>query len=136
MELPSIQLLESVLNDKSEPITKRMRALFYLRTIGTDEVVPVIIKAFDDFSLLLQHEICYVLGQIGNPKSVEFLLKVLADENNAAISRHEAAEAIAAIGDNNSILMLEKYASHPNVILSETCQLALDRLNWLKSGEM
>lgn len=129
MALPSIPSLESVLKDKTEPITKRMRALFYLRTIGTEEVINPIIEAFDDESLLLQHEICYVLGQINNKKSVEFLTKVVKDDNIAVIARHEAAEAIAAIGNTESIKLLETYSQSTNQILAETCQIALDRLN-------
>ena len=136
MELPSIQVLEEVLLNCNEPITKRMRALFYLRTIGTEDVIPIISRAFNDSSLLLQHEICYVLGQIRNSGSLEFLASVLENEDNAIISRHEAAEAIGAIGNIEKIPLLERFPQHENQIIAETCQLALDRLNWIKTGEM
>lgn len=135
MDLPSIPVLEEVLLNASEPITKRMRALFYLRTIGNEEVIPIISKAFSDPSLLLQHEICYVLGQIKHIKSLEFLKQVLENEDNAVISRHEAAEAIAAIGEPSYYETLEKYANHQSQVLAETCQLAIDRLRWLEKGE-
>lgn len=136
MDLPSLSVLEEVLLSKSEPITKRMRALFYLRTIGSEQAISVIIKAFDDPSLLLQHEVCYVLGQINNTLALEFLIRVLQDENAAIISRHEAAEAIAAIGSQNTEGLIENYCSHSSQILAETCQLAIDRLKWLATGEL
>lgn len=133
MELPPISILEEVLLNSNETITKRTRALFYLRTHKTEEVVPVIIKAFNDPSLLLQHEICYVLGQINLKSALSFLKEVLENEDNATISRHEAAEAIGAIGDQNSKDLMLKYCNHPDQILAETCQISLDRLSWLET---
>lgn len=135
MELPAIPILEEVLLNSSESITKRIRALFYLRTIGTEAVIPTIIKGFADPSLLLQHEVCYVLGQLHHPLSLSFLSQVLSDESIAVISRHEAAEAIAAIGSASTRSLLEKYTSHNSRILAETCQLAIDRLDWTATGE-
>lgn len=135
MALPSIEDLSVILHNQSEPIAKRVRCLFYLRTIGTPEVVPVLTSAFNDPSLLLQHEICYVLGQINHKSAITFLSSVLANESFASISRHEAAEAIAAIGDSESISLLTKYAQDPDPILSDTCKLAISRIEWLKTGE-
>ena len=135
MDLPSIPVLESVLLNPEEPIAKRMRALFYLRTIGSEEVIPVLRKAFSDPSLLLQHEICYVLGQINLKNAISFLVSVLKDESVAGISRHEAAEAIAAIGDQESILLLRDYENDKEEILADTCKLAIKRIEWLQLNE-
>lgn len=135
MSLPSIEELSSILHDQSEPIAKRIRSLFYLRTIGTPEVIPVLTSAFTDPSLLIQHEICYVLGQINHKSAISFLSSVVANESAASISRHEAAEAIAAIGDTESIALLTKYSQDPDPILSDTCKLAISRIEWLQSGE-
>lgn len=51
-----------------------------------------------------------------------------------AIVRHEAAEALGAIGFSNSVDVLEKYLHDPNQAVSETCQLALRRIEW-KQGQ-
>jgi deoxyhypusine monooxygenase len=135
MDLPPVYVLEEVLLNREEPIAKRMRALFYLRTIGTEEVIPVLCKAFSDPSLLLQHEICYVLGQINLKESISFLVSVLKDESIAGISRHEAAEAIAAIGDQDSISLLRQYENDKEEILADTCRLAIKRIEWLQTNE-
>jgi deoxyhypusine monooxygenase len=135
MELPPLAVLEKVLTSQAEPLTKRIRALFYLRTIGTDEVVPIIAKGFADPSLLLQHEVCYVLGQISLPSAVPFLVQVLVSESNADISRHEAAEALGAIAEPASLPLLSQYKTHPLTVLAETCELAIDRIAWTQTGE-
>lgn len=127
--------LRDVLIDHEEPITKRMRAVFYLRTIGTPDVVPILVQGFSTDSELLQHEICYVLGQTGLREAEEFLITVLRNENLAAISRHEAAEALGAIGNGRYIDLLIEFSQSPIQEIAETCQLALDRLEWLKSNE-
>lgn len=133
--MPAIADLSEVLHNQAEPIAKRMRCLFYLRTIGTPEVIPVLTSAFNDPSLLLQHEICYVLGQINDKSAISFLTSVLANESAASISRHEAAEAIAAIGDTESLELLSRYSQDPDGILSDTCKLAISRIDWLQTGE-
>lgn len=44
--------------------------------------------------------------------------------------RHEAGEALGAIGDPAALSVLEDYCSDPIQEVAETCQLALQRLRW------
>ena len=46
--------------------------------------------------------------------------------------RHEAAEALGAIGDSSISNVLEKYCSDPSCEVAETCQLSLERISWLQ----
>ena len=46
------------------------------------------------------------------------------------IQRHESAEAIAAIGCEDSLQVLQKYCSDAAIEVAETCQLAVARLQW------
>lgn len=48
------------------------------------------------------------------------------------IVRHEAGEALGAIGDITAIGALNKYANDTKQEVAETCQLALKRLQWLQ----
>ena len=47
--------------------------------------------------------------------------------------RHEAAEALGAIGDLSAVKTLERFQDDPEVVISESCEVALDLLNWVAS---
>ena len=49
--------------------------------------------------------------------------------------RHEAAEALGAIGDRRAIVTLTEFASDPEPVISESCDVALDLLEWVQSKE-
>ncbi|XP_006813050.2 deoxyhypusine hydroxylase-like, partial [Saccoglossus kowalevskii] len=44
-------------------------------------------------------------------------------------------EALGAIGSDTAVNILKKYATDQNVEIAETCQLALDRIEWVNSEE-
>ena len=49
--------------------------------------------------------------------------------------RHEAGEALAAIGKLDAIPTLQLYTEDPSQEVAETCQLAIDRLNWTSHNQ-
>lgn len=49
--------------------------------------------------------------------------------------RHEAGEALGAIGLPSSIPVLERYLNDRNQAVAETCQLALQRIRWLQESK-
>lgn len=123
---------EILANDK-ESLAKRFRALFTLRNIVCQESIDSIGKVLlDDDSDLLKHECAYCMGQMKDPIAIPYLIETIKDENQHPMVRHEAGEALGAIGQQtNEILDLLKFYSKHNVReLSETCKLALDRLDW------
>jgi deoxyhypusine monooxygenase len=63
------------------------------------------------------------------------LIKVLEDVNQAPMVRHEAGEALGAIGDSTVLEVLEKYSKDPVIEVAETCQIALDRIKWVMEKE-
>nr|NVI76143.1 nero [Cucujiformia] len=75
----------------------------------------------------------YCLGQMQDQKATHILMKILEDEKQESIVRHEAAEALGAIGSDDVLPHLEKYKNDPIPEVAETCQLALDRIKWLKN---
>ncbi|VDK29299.1 unnamed protein product [Gongylonema pulchrum] len=112
----------------------RFRALFTLRNLGCDQSVQWIGRCFNDSSALLKHELAYCLGQTRNPSAVPILEAVLQDDQT--IVRHEAGEALGAIGLPSSIPVLERYVKDKNQVISETCQLAVQRIQWLQDCKM
>jgi len=124
----------ALLANPTRPLKERFRALFTLKNIGGDQAIQFIAKAFDDESALLKHEVAYCLGQLQDPAAVPILIKVLEDASREPIVRHESAEALGAIGTPDVLPVLQKYCEDPVPEVSETCKLAVDRLNWLAEG--
>jgi len=119
-----------LLLDPKRPLKERFRALFTLKSIGGQEAVDWMAKAFDDESALLKHEVAYCLGQLQSDLALPILTSVLADvERQEPIVRHEAAEALAAIGGEEALRWVKKYQEDPSEEVRETCQLALAKLN-------
>ncbi|CAJ0953234.1 unnamed protein product, partial [Mesorhabditis belari] len=117
-----------LLNDGTQPLAKRFQALFFLRNIRCDRSVSWISKGFSDPSALLKHELAYCLGQMENKAAVpefKFLEPMV---------RHEAAEALGAIGDHAVRGVLQSYCNDPMPEVAETCQLALQRLDYVSNG--
>ena len=114
---------------------QRMRAVFALRNDGSDQAVDALCAAFSSTSALLRHELAYVLGQMQNPRALPTLWERLADEDEHVMVRHEAAEAMGAIGDARSRAVLQQFLEHPAPEISESCEVALDLLDWCERAE-
>lgn len=131
--LDTIQKYDIILKDDKEPLAKRFRALFSLRNIIEQDSISSIgdVLLYDD-SALLKHECAYCLGQMKDPRALPFLIDAIKDESQHPMVRHEAGEALGAIGHmtDQIIGLLQTYSKHKVRELSETCDLALDRLNW------
>ena len=130
-----IDKVGELLNNPSRPLKERFRALFTLKNIGGELSIEWISKAFGDESALLKPEGAYCLGQLQDPLAIPILTEVLSDPVREPIVRHEAAEALAAIGGDIVTETLTKYAQDPVVEVRETCQLALDMLEFRKSNK-
>jgi len=111
-------------------LKKRFRALFTLRHLGGQKSIDWIAKNFDDPSALLKHELAYCLGQMGDSYAAPVLRGVLEDGKQEPMVRHEAGEALGAIGQKDDVSLLEKYTKDQFPEVAETCQLAIHRINW------
>ncbi|KAM9365517.1 deoxyhypusine hydroxylase isoform 1-T2 [Pholidichthys leucotaenia] len=123
-----------LLVDPGLDLTQRFRALFTLRNLGGAEAIEWISKAFTDKSALLKHELAYCLGQMQDTRAIPTLIAVLKDTQQEPMVRHEAGEALGAIGDSVVLDLLRQYSHDPVIEVAETCQLAVRRLEWLQSG--
>ncbi|CAB4012249.1 Deoxyhypusine hydroxylase [Paramuricea clavata] len=64
--------------------------------------------------------------------AIPFLIRVLEDRNQEPMVRHEAGEALGAIGSPQVIDVLTKFLKDDQIEVAETCELALERIKWLQ----
>jgi hypothetical protein len=83
-------------------------------------------SGFQDPSALFRHEVAYVLGQMQRPSSVTGLVLVLRDLQEHRMVRHEAAEALGAIGGDLATKALQEFQGDDEVVVQESCEVALD----------
>ena len=123
--------LKSILFDDSARMFERMRVVFKFRNIRTSDSCLALCKAFSSRSALLRHELAYVLGQMQMDEALPSLIERLSDVDEHVMVRHEAAEALGAIGNLSAQPILESFLSDPFVEVSESCEVALDLLDWV-----
>lgn len=130
-----VDAIGAMLNNRDRPMKERFRALFTLRSIGGERALDAIARCFEDDSALLKHELAYCLGQMQDVRAIPILTKVLADVQQEPMVRHEAAEALGAIGDSSVEETLLVYCKDPVIEVAETCEIALERVRWLKENK-
>ncbi|KAI3403471.2 LIA1 [Candida oxycetoniae] len=146
IESSNLEQLRDILVNKSrdEKLAHRFRALFTLKSIGSEDTdldrahkaIDYIAETFADNSELLKHEVAYVLGQTKNMHAASYLRDALVDENQQVMVRHEAAEALGALGDESSLDLLQKYYdTDPSLEIRQTCELAIERIKWENSTQ-
>ncbi|KAK4181844.1 putative Deoxyhypusine hydroxylase [Triangularia setosa] len=145
--LPKIASLRASLTAESTPLPVRFRALFSLKHLAVTApshdspealaAIEAIAAAFSSPSALLKHELAYCLGQTHNLAAVPYLTKVLEDLAEDPMCRHEAAEALGALGDSGSLGVLAQYRDREgeDVSVKETCEIAIERIEWENSEE-
>ncbi|KAL6998723.1 deoxyhypusine monooxygenase [Sarracenia purpurea var. burkii] len=131
----SVDQLSKVLFDEEKSMYERYAALFALRNHGGDEAVTAIIDSLGAKSALLRHEVAYVLGQLQNKTASAALSKILRDINEHPMVRHEAAEALGSIADDQCVALLEEFTNDPEPIVSESCEVAVSMLEFERSGK-
>ena len=131
-----VATLRNTICNEDEKMFQRMRALFALRNIGGKDSVEALAAAFASKSALLKHEVAYVMGQMQDSHAVPHLIDRLADADEDVMVRHEAAEALGAIGDRTALSVLEEYVNDDEVVVAESCEVALDLLEWVASKRL
>ncbi|KAK4134397.1 Deoxyhypusine hydroxylase [Trichocladium antarcticum] len=144
--LSTIAALRRSLTAETTPLPVRFRALFSLKHLASSHppasgesiaAIDAIAAAFVSPSALLKHELAYCLGQTGNgPAAIPHLTAVLEDLEQDVMCRHEAAEALGALGDARCVEVLRRFRDRAgeDVVVTETCELAVERIAW-ENGE-
>ncbi|KAF0889227.1 hypothetical protein E2562_022479 [Oryza meyeriana var. granulata] len=132
----SVQQLREILLNEQESMYERYAALFTLTNDSGDAAISAIVAALGVRSALLKHEVAYVLGQLQNKAASDALAIVLKNVDEHPMVRHEAAEALGSIADQESIALLEEFAKDPEPIVSQSCEVAaLSMLEYERSGK-
>ena len=135
-DVQTVEELEAKLMDTNDSHFLRYRAMFSLRDLNTDASSLALCSGFHDSSALFRHEIAYVLGQMQRKVTVPALAKVLENKSEHRMVRHEAAEALGAIGGEEIEELLGKYQHDEEIVVKESCDVALDAMEyWSSSGE-
>lgn len=130
----SIKELTDNLNDTNLSLFQRYRAMFALRDKNNDEATLALLTGFNDNSALFRHEIAYVLGQMQRQNTIEGLYNVLKNKKEHSMVRHEAAEALGAIGGSYVQSMLEEFKDDDEVVVLQSCEVALDTMDYWENS--
>jgi len=142
-ETPSIAELQRRLLDTELPLFKRYRAMFALRDLASPPDLPSAVPAvhalasgFSDPSALFRHEIAFVFGQLSHPASIPALVECLGKADEESMVRHEAAEALGSLGDEEGVEdVLKKFLNDPEQVVRDSIIVALDMAEFERSGE-
>ncbi|THZ50568.1 deoxyhypusine hydroxylase [Aureobasidium pullulans] len=141
---PSIAELEQTLLDAKLSLFDRYRAMFALRDLCSPPDLPTAVPAinalargFTDSSALFRHEIAFVFGQLSHPASIPALTGALSDLKESSMVRHEAAEALGSLGDEEGVEeTLKKFLNDADQVVRDSIIVALDMAEFEKNGEM
>ncbi|PSC73096.1 deoxyhypusine hydroxylase [Micractinium conductrix] len=123
-----VEGLLAKLRDPDTDLPAKYRILFSLRGIAGREAHAAMLEGLKDPSALFRHEVAYCLGQRQDPAAVATLRTILKDEREHPMVRHEAGEALGAIGTEECLQPLREHLQDPCQEVAHTCQLALQRI--------
>lgn len=117
--------------------------MFALRNLASPPDLPTAIPAVHalasglaDPSPLFRHEIAFVFGQLSHPASIPSLIKTLSNPKEESMVRHEAAEALGTLGDEDGVEeVLRGFSDDSEQVVRESVIVALDMAEFEKNGE-
>ncbi|KAI5841379.1 armadillo-type protein [Morchella snyderi] len=130
---PIPELRRVLCDDSGDNLALRFRALFSLKHLATQgdlSAIDAIAAAFSSNSALLKHELAYCLGQSKNHYAAPALQSVLSNLTEDPMVRHEAGEALGALGHTASLDLLRKHLTDAEEVVRETCEIAIARIEW------
>lgn len=118
--------------------------MFALRDLASPPDLPTAVPAvqslargFGDPSALFRHEIAFVFGQLSHPASIPSLVTTLSDTKEASMVRHEAAEALGSLGEEEGVEdTLRKFLNDSEQVVRDSVIVALDMAEFEKNGEV
>jgi deoxyhypusine monooxygenase len=118
--------------------------MFALRDLASPPDLPTAVpavqalaKGLTDPSALSRHEIAFVFGQLAHPASIPALTAALSDVNEASMVRHEAAEALGSLGEEEGVEdILKRFLNDKEQVVRDSVVVALDMAEFEKAGEV
>ena len=117
--------------------------MFFLRDLSSPPDLSTAIPAiqalasgFRDPSALFRHEIAFVFGQLSHPASIPSLIATLSNRKEESMVRHEAAEALGSLGDEEGVEdVLRGFLDDEEQVVRDSVIVALDMAEFEKTGE-
>lgn len=140
----TVEELGNELMDTKLPLFLRYRAMFALRDLASPPDLPTAVPAvlalargFEDPSALFRHEIAFVFGQLSHPASIPALTSALANLKEVSMVRHEAAEALGSLGEEEGVEdILRGFLRDPEQVVRESVMVALDMAEYEKGEQV
>lgn len=118
--------------------------MFGLRDLASPPNLPTAVpavhalaKGFEDPSALFRHEIAFVFGQLSHPASIPALSTALGNLKEESMVRHEAAEALGSLGEEEGVEdILKRFLDDKEQVVRESVVVALDMAEFEKGGEV
>ena len=126
------------------PLFDRYRAMFALRDLSSPPDLPTAIPAvqalaagLSDPSALFRHEVAFVFGQLSHPASIPSLIAALSNREEESMVRHEAAEALGSLGDEEGVEdVLKGFLDDPEQVVRDSVIVALDMAQFERNGDL
>ena len=132
----SLEECAATLKSPTKDTWSKHASLFTLRTIGGEEASKTLEDSYPYFgtSELLRHECMYVMGQMREKNSFDFLVKTMNDPEEFGIVRHEAGEALANYHHmkEEAIKEMEKHLESEISVLKSTVIVGIGKLRDFK----
>lgn len=117
--------------------------MFALRDLASPPDLPTAVPAvqalasgFRDPSALFRHEVAFVFGQLSHPASIPSLIETLSDRKEESMVRHEAAEALGSLGEEEGVEeVLKRFIDDPEQVVRDSILVALDMAEYERTGE-
>lgn len=117
--------------------------MFALRDLSSPPDLPSAVPAvhalasgFHDPSALFRHEIAFIFGQLSHPASIPSLIATLSNQKEESMVRHEAAEALGSLGDEEGVEdVLKSFLDDQEQVVRDSVVVALDMAAFEKNGE-
>lgn len=128
--------LSQKLERQNLSLPEKYRILFSLRNCANASALAPLLKALEDGSALFRHDVAFALGQRQDSAAVRALIAVLNDPAENSMVRHEAAEALGAIGTAECLQPLRNHETSEVQELAETCVLARQRVEYMAANDV
>eukprot|EP00798_Chlamydomonas_sp_ICE-L_P024280 gene24280-9879_t len=135
VDAETIDNLRAKLTAPDTDLAEKYRVLFSLRNIAGEAAHQAMLVALKDPSDLFRHDVCFCLGQRQDDAAVKILTEILLDSSDHPMVRHEAGEALGAIGSEACLGPLKDTENDDVLEVAETCQLAVRKMEHLKAAK-
>ncbi len=119
-------LLEALTN--SPHLILRQTAAQLLGKLGSSEVVPALIKALEDCTVMVQLSAAEALGNLGDVRAVPSLIRVLQKSESTTI-QHTVIRALGNLGDSQAIDAILPFVNSENHHVHSRAVDSLHKLN-------